>query len=75
MICCINGGIDAIALVKLYDGFESVELIDERGWSLQEGLLFSRIIEFGFQQTRWINLDNRSLGPPSKILQMAGRGM
>ena len=59
---CMDGELGSINLVKLDDGFESVEPIDERAWSLQEQLLSSRIIEFGSRQTRWICPETRSLG-------------
>ena len=60
---CIDGELGSIALVKLDDDvFESVEPIDERGWTLQERLLSSRIIEFGSRQTRWICPKTRSSG-------------
>ena len=58
---CMDGKLGSITLVKLDDrGFESVEPIDERGWTLQERLLSSRIIEFGSRQTRWICPETRS---------------
>ncbi|KAH7112428.1 heterokaryon incompatibility protein-domain-containing protein [Dactylonectria macrodidyma] len=60
---CMDGELGSITLVKLDDGgFESVEPIDERGWTLQERLLSSRIIEFGSRQTRWICPEIRSSG-------------
>ena len=59
---CIDGVLGSITLVKLHDGFESVEPIDERGWTLQERLLSTRIIEFGSRQTRWICPETRSSG-------------
>ena len=59
---CFDGELGSITLVKLDDGFESVEPIDERGWTLQERLLSSRIIEFGSRQTRWICPETRSSG-------------
>ncbi|KIW88153.1 uncharacterized protein Z519_11264 [Cladophialophora bantiana CBS 173.52] len=59
---CFDGELGSITLVKLDGGFESVEPIDERGWTLQERLLSSRIIEFGSRQTRWICPATRSSG-------------
>ena len=60
---CIDGELGSITLVKLDDdGFESVEPIDDRGWTLQERLLSSRIIEFGSRQTRWVCPETRSSG-------------
>ena len=60
---CIDGELGFITLVKLdNDVFESVEPIDERGWTLQERLLSSRIIEFGSRQTKWICPTTRSSG-------------
>ncbi|KAH6843161.1 heterokaryon incompatibility protein-domain-containing protein [Chaetomium sp. MPI-CAGE-AT-0009] len=52
---CLDGELGSITLVKLGGLLESVvEPIDQRGWTLQERLLSSRIIEFGSWQTRWI---------------------
>jgi len=51
---CIEGGLGSVTLAQLGDGFEPVEAIDERGWTLQERLLLTRIVEFGSRQTRWI---------------------
>ncbi|KAK4691159.1 hypothetical protein P7C71_g5781, partial [Lecanoromycetidae sp. Uapishka_2] len=62
---CFDGELGSITLVKLSDddrGFEPVEPIDERGWTLQERLLSSKIIEFGSRQTRWICPETRSSG-------------
>ena len=64
---CIDGELGSITLVKLDDDgdgdwFEPVEPIDQRGWTLQERLLSSRIIEFGSRQTRWICPETRSSG-------------
>ena len=59
---CIDGELGSITLIKLDDGFEKVKPIDERGWTLQERLLSSRIIEFGSRQTRWICPETRSSG-------------
>ena len=60
---CIDGELGSITLVKLDDDvYEPVEPIDERGWTLQERLLSSRIIEFGSRQTRWICPETRSSG-------------
>lgn len=60
---CIDGELGSITLVKLDDhGFEPVEPIDERGWTLQERLMSSRIIEFGSRQTRWICPETGSSG-------------
>lgn len=56
---CFDGELGSITLVRFHDGFESVEPIDERGWTLQERLLSSRIIEFGSRQTRWICPETR----------------
>lgn len=56
---CIDGEIGSITLVKLGDGFEPVEPIDERGWTHQERLLSSRIVELGSWQTRWICPETR----------------
>ncbi|KAI0433591.1 heterokaryon incompatibility protein-domain-containing protein [Xylaria sp. FL1042] len=61
---CIDGRLGSITLVKLGGEFESAEPIDERGWTLQERLLSSRIIEFGSRQTRWICPETRSSGFP-----------
>ena len=60
--CCFDGELGSITLVKLNDGFDPVEPIDERAWALQERLLSSRIIEFGSRQTRWICSETRSSG-------------
>ena len=49
--CCIGGQLGSVTLAKLGGGFESVEPTDERGWTLQERLLSSRIVEFGSLQT------------------------
>jgi len=57
---CFDGELSPITLIKIGDRFESVEPIDERGWTLQERLLSSRIIEFGSRQTRWICPETRS---------------
>src|ERR1700753_2642114 len=38
---CVDGEFGPITLVKLGDGFEPAEQIDERGWTLQERLLSS----------------------------------
>ncbi|KAI1310418.1 heterokaryon incompatibility protein-domain-containing protein [Xylaria venustula] len=59
---CIDGQLGSITLVKLGTEFESAEPIDERGWTLQERLLSTRIIEFGSRQTRWICPETRSSG-------------
>ena len=64
---CIDGELGSITLVKLDDDgdgdwSEPVEPIDQRGWTLQERLLSSRIIEFGSRQTRWICPETRSSG-------------
>ncbi|KAK3326158.1 heterokaryon incompatibility protein-domain-containing protein [Apodospora peruviana] len=39
--------------VTLIDLDIATEPIDERGWTLQERMLSSRIVEFGSRQTRW----------------------
>ncbi|KAK0742805.1 heterokaryon incompatibility protein-domain-containing protein [Schizothecium vesticola] len=57
---CIDGQLGSVTLAKLGGGFESVEPIDERGWTLQERLLSLRIVEFGSRQTRWICPETRS---------------
>ncbi|RYP56070.1 hypothetical protein DL771_012133 [Monosporascus sp. 5C6A] len=59
---CLDGELGNITLAKLGEGFESSDPIDERGWTLQERLLSSRIIEFGSRQTRWICPATRSSG-------------
>jgi hypothetical protein len=62
---CSNGELGSITLIKLDDRLNweaGVEPIDERGWTLQERLLSSRIIEFGSWQTRWICPETRSSG-------------
>ncbi|KAI0535350.1 heterokaryon incompatibility protein-domain-containing protein [Xylaria digitata] len=62
---CVDGELGFIVLVQLDDGRspeEPIEPIDERGWTLQERLLSSRIIEFGSRQTRWICPETRSSG-------------
>ncbi|TRX96824.1 hypothetical protein FHL15_002130 [Xylaria flabelliformis] len=62
---CIDGELGSITLAQLGDTFqwgEPTEPIDERGWTLQERLLSSRIIEFGSRQTRWICSATRSEG-------------
>ncbi|KAI1749902.1 heterokaryon incompatibility protein-domain-containing protein [Xylaria castorea] len=62
---CFDGTLGSITLVQLDDGVEwgdPIEPIDERGWTLQERLLSSRIIEFGSRQTRWICPGTRASG-------------
>ena len=64
---CIDGELGSITLVKLDDDedsdwYEPVEPIDQRGCTLQERLLSTRIIEFGSWQTRWICPETRSSG-------------
>ncbi|KAK3314603.1 hypothetical protein B0H66DRAFT_627242 [Apodospora peruviana] len=59
---CIDGQLGSVTLAKLGGGFEEVEPIDERGWTLQERLLSCRIVEFGSRQTRWICSETRSSG-------------
>ena len=71
---CIDGEIGSITLVKLGVGFEPVEPIDERGWTLQERLLSTRIIEFGSRQTRWICPETRSSTLPLQGLTDGWRG-
>ena len=58
--CCPDGQLGSINLVQLGGSFEGAEPIDERGWTLQERLCSSRIIEFGSRQTRWICPETRS---------------
>ena len=57
---CPDGQLGSIVLVELGGSFEDAEPIDERGWTLQERLCSSRIIEFGSRQTRWICPETRS---------------
>ncbi|KAM7194690.1 Heterokaryon incompatibility protein (HET) domain containing protein [Naviculisporaceae sp. PSN 640] len=58
---CLGGELGSITLVQLGGELESqVAPIDERGWTLQERLLSSRIVEFGSWQTRWICPHTRS---------------
>ncbi|KAK4455314.1 hypothetical protein QBC34DRAFT_481428 [Podospora aff. communis PSN243] len=61
---CIDGQLGTVTLARLdgdgESGFEPVEPIDERGWTLQERLLSSRIVEFGSRQTRWICPETRT---------------
>ncbi len=57
---CIDGELGSIMLVQIGDEFEPAEPIDERGWTLQERLLSTRIIEIGSRQTRWICPETRS---------------
>ncbi|KAI1429945.1 heterokaryon incompatibility protein-domain-containing protein [Xylaria sp. FL1777] len=59
---CVDGEFGSVTLVKLSEEYEEVEPIDERGWTLQERLLSSRIIEFGSRQTRWICSEIRNSG-------------
>jgi hypothetical protein len=59
---CIDGELGSITLTKLGGDSEDVEPVDERGWTLQERLLSSRIIEFGSRQTRWICSETRYSG-------------
>ncbi|KAI0400752.1 heterokaryon incompatibility protein-domain-containing protein [Xylaria palmicola] len=59
---CETGRLGSIVLARFGEGFEPAEPIDERGWTLQERLLSSRIIEFGSRQTRWICPATRSRG-------------
>ena len=42
---CLEGEIGSITLVKLDEGLEMVEPIDERGWTLQERLLSTRVTD------------------------------
>jgi len=60
---CPGGGIGSINLVQPGEGFEAAEPIDERGWTLQERLCSTRIIEFGTRQTRRICPETRESKP------------
>jgi hypothetical protein len=60
---CYGGHMGSINLVQLGGGHEAPEPIDERGWTLQERLCSTRIIEFGTRQTRWICPETRSSEP------------
>ena len=59
---CYGGALGAINIVHLAEGHEAPEPIDERGWTLQERLCSTRILEFGTRQTRWICPETRSFG-------------
>jgi hypothetical protein len=61
--CCYEGDMGSINLVQLGEGEEAPEPIDERGWTLQERLCSTRIIEFGTKQSRWICPETRFSEP------------